>query len=38
MYYARRFIDLEKVLSIIDVFLNTDFEGEDTKEEDKISC
>ena len=34
-----RFIDLEKALSIIDVFLNTDFEGgRHQRRVDKISC
>ena len=34
-----RFIDFEKVLSIIDVFLNTDFEGgRHQRRVDKISC
>ena len=34
-----RFISLEKVLSIIDVFLSTDFEGgRHQRRVDKISC
>ena len=34
-----RFIDLEKALSIIDIFLNTDFEGgRHQRRVDKISC